>query len=42
MIVLHGLPHVPKELSSPPPEIAAQGLEAIKRYWSQERDAGVD
>ena len=26
----------------PPPEIAAQGLDAIKRYWSQERDAGVD
>ena len=26
----------------PPPEIAAQGLDAIKRYWAQERDAGVD
>ena len=33
---------VPKELVAPPPEIAAQGLDAIKRYWSQERDAGVD
>lgn len=26
----------------PPPEIAAQGLDAIKRYWAQERDVGVD
>ena len=26
----------------PPPEIVAQGLEAIRRYWLQERDAGVD
>ena len=26
----------------PPPEIATQGLDAIKRYWSQERSAGVD
>ena len=26
----------------PPPEIAANGLEAIKRYWSQKLDAGVD
>ena len=33
---------MPKELVVPPPEIAAQGLDAIKRYWSQERDAGVD
>src|SRR4029077_12922562 len=33
---------VAKELVAPPPEIAAQGLEAIKRYWAQERDAGVD
>jgi internalin A len=33
---------VPKELLLPPPEIAAQGLDAIKRYWAQERDAGVD
>jgi GTPase SAR1 family protein len=33
---------VPKALEVPPPEIAAQGLDAIKRYWSQERDAGVD
>jgi internalin A len=36
------LSSVPKELLTPPPEIAAQGLDAIKRYWSQERDAGVD
>jgi C-terminal of Roc, COR, domain/Ras of Complex, Roc, domain of DAPkinase/TIR domain/Leucine rich repeat len=33
---------MPKELVVPPPEIAAQGLDAIKRYWAQERDAGVD
>ena len=33
---------VPQELASPPPEIASQGLEAIKRYWFQERDVGVD
>src|SRR5262249_31283743 len=33
---------VPKELVVPPPEIAAQGLDAIRRYWLQERDAGVD
>ena len=33
---------MPKELVVPPPEIAAQGLGAIKRYWEQERDAGVD
>jgi hypothetical protein len=33
---------VPKELVVPPPEIVVQGPDAIKRYWSQERDAGVD
>jgi len=33
---------MPKELVVPPPEIAAQGVEAIKRYWSQERSAGID
>jgi internalin A len=33
---------VPRELVVPPPEIAAQGVNAIKRYWSQERYAGVD
>ena len=27
---------------TPPPEIAARGLDAIKRYWTQERDGGVD
>ena len=31
---------VPKELVVPPPEIAAQGLDAIRRYWAQERDVG--
>jgi Leucine-rich repeat (LRR) protein len=31
-----------KALLVPPPEIAAQGLDAIKRYWAQERDVGVD
>jgi internalin A len=30
------------ELTVPPPEIAVQGLDAIRRYWSQERDAGTD
>jgi hypothetical protein len=34
--------NVSKELVVPPPEIAAQGLDAIKRYWVQQRDAGVD
>jgi internalin A len=29
-------------LIEPPPEIAANGLEAIKRYWSQKLDVGVD
>jgi len=29
-------------LVEPPPEISANGLEAIKRYWSQKLDAGVD
>jgi internalin A len=33
---------VPMELVAPPPEIVAQGLGAIRRYWLQERDAGVD
>jgi internalin A len=33
---------VPKELVVPPPEVAAQGLDAIRRYWVQERDVGVD
>lgn len=37
-----GTPRVPRELVVPPPEIAAQGLDAIRRYWSQERDSGVD
>jgi internalin A len=31
-----------KELVAPPPEIAAQGLDAIKRYWTQKREVGVD
>jgi len=33
---------VPKELVVPPPEIVAQGVDAIRRYWLQEREAGVD
>ncbi len=33
---------VPDELVTPPPEIASQGLEAIKRYWLQERETGID
>ena len=37
-----GFSAAPKELVVPPPEIAAQGLDAIRRYWSQERGAGVD
>lgn len=37
-----GASKMPKELVAPPPEIAVQGLDAIRRYWSQERDAGVD
>jgi hypothetical protein len=34
-------PGLPAELVEPPPEIVAQGLDAIKRYWVQ-RGAGVD
>ena len=30
------------KLVAPPPEVAANGLEAIKRYWSQKLEAGVD
>ena len=30
------------KIVTPPPEIAANGLEAIKRYWSQQLDVGVD
>jgi internalin A len=37
-----GTSHVPRELVIPPPEIAARGLDAIRRYWTQERDAGID
>src|SRR5262249_28218491 len=33
---------VPQEMVVPPPEIVAQGLDAIRRYWLQERDVGVD
>lgn len=29
-------------LVAPPPEVAANGIEAIKRYWSQKLEAGVD
>ena len=31
-----------ENLVEPPPEIATQGLEAIKRYWSQKLEGGVD
>jgi internalin A len=31
-----------QQLTVPPPEVAANGLEAIKRYWSQKLEAGVD
>jgi internalin A len=41
-LTIVGIWGVSKELVVPPFEIAAQGLEAIKRYWLQERDAGVD
>jgi len=30
------------KLVTPPPEVAANGLEAIKRYWSQKLEAGAD
>jgi len=33
---------IPKELVVPPPEVAQQGLEAIKSYWRQEEEVGVD
>jgi hypothetical protein len=33
---------LPSELVIPPPEVAIQGLTAIKRYWVQERAAGLD
>lgn len=29
-------------IESPPPEVAAKGLEAIQNYWKQRTDAGVD
>ena len=31
-----------EKLVVPPPEVAAHGLEAIKRYWSQKLEVGVD
>jgi internalin A len=30
------------ELTVPPPEVTARGLDAIKSYWSQERASGMD
>ncbi|GAB2598123.1 hypothetical protein Aab01nite_73960 [Paractinoplanes abujensis] len=33
---------IPDTLVVPPPEVARQGLEAIKSYWLQEKQAGVD
>lgn len=35
-------PELPPDFARPPAEIAAQGLDAIKNYWRQEREAGVD
>jgi hypothetical protein len=35
-------PKLPQGLVRPPPEIAVQGLEAIKNYWRQQQEAGVD
>lgn len=33
---------LPDELRVPPPEVAARGLDAIKSYWRQEQEVGVD
>jgi internalin A len=33
---------LPPEFLSPPPEIASQGLGAIKNFWRQQSEAGVD
>jgi hypothetical protein len=35
-------PNLPPELVSPPPEIAIQGLEAIKKFWRQQCEVGID
>lgn len=35
-------PELPQGFVRPPPEVAAQGLDAIKNYWRQEREAGID
>ncbi len=35
-------PGFPQEIVSPPPEIVSGGPDAIRRYWLQERDVGVD
>ncbi|MBL7260622.1 COR domain-containing protein [Paractinoplanes lichenicola] len=37
-----GAGSVPDTLVVPPPEVAQRGLKAIKNYWLQERQAGVD
>jgi internalin A len=35
-------PELPQGFVRPPPEIAVQGIDAIKNYWRQEREVGVD
>ena len=32
----------PEQLVVPPPEVVAQGLKAIKNYWAQRRESGID
>lgn len=32
----------PDQIESPPPEVAAKGLDAIRNYWRQRADEGVD
>jgi GTPase SAR1 family protein len=29
-------------IETPPPEVVAQGVEAIKNYWRQQKETGVD
>ncbi|MFI7601557.1 COR domain-containing protein [Actinoplanes sp. NPDC049681] len=46
-LTYHGEQHwlqapIPPSLVVPPPEVAANGLEAIKSYWLQRREAGQD
>src|SRR6185312_2094866 len=37
-----GSQQAPLALRVPPPEIAIQGLDAIRQYWRQQRSVGVD